>query len=626
MASQSTEFSSDGDVNWAEVLFDDESDDDFFEGFSLEEASESTRRRIERSEFLMAGLESGEFDPHNLEVEVSDVDSAEEEDSVIGDPKVGAYECPWLKDFDPPVAVGPIDFDPKATEFEIFMRLFDIEVVGILVDETNRYYRQVIESKGGVDSLPPCSSWRKWVPVTLEEMKAFLAIILYMGVVRMRAYDGYYSTDPLIDLRFFRSIMPRNRLTCLMSFFHAADNLSPEAQTDPCHKIRKVSEKLIALWQKNYYPGREVAVDETLCPFKGRSKHIHYVKSKPHKWGLKVWTMADSGSSYVCNWEFCPGGRNRPRGRPGPDDGEFSGEGTGYKVVMGLCKPFFDRGHHVYCDNFFTSTKLFQALAAQQVGACGTIRRDRRGQPLVVKQAKPKKGAPPHIHREEECLYVTWHDRREVRVLSTIHNSSTFRKTVRSKFHAGYMRQVDQPKAVFLYSQYMGGVDVSDQQLSYNMSQHRCMKWWKKLVLCNLLEVSFANCKVIWKALNKGSSAASHCKSDKFRLAVIHGMLEGFVRRSSIFARPALNPPFRLVERHFPTVNPARTPAGRQSTPDCEVCSDRTVRRCQTPWMCQECEVPMCVEPCFQRYHTLVRFKTTCRPNYHKFGNKSARK
>lgn len=199
-------------------------------------------------------------------------------------------------------------------------------------------------------------------------------------------------------------------------------------------------------------------------------------------------------------------------------------------------------------------------------------------------------------------------------VLSTVHNGSTFLKSVRSKFHDNHVRQVDHPKAIQLYTQYMGGVDSADQQVQYCVSQHRSLKWWKKIVICNLLEVTYCNSKIIWKSFHREKKF----DSTKFRLAVIRGLLDGFQPTNKKFMRPVSNPPMRLTMRHFVSLNPNFTPAGRRSSPDCEVCSDRSAKkRHQTQYMCLDCNIPLCAYPCFQRYHTLQNYKITCNPQLH---------
>ncbi|KAJ8305677.1 hypothetical protein KUTeg_016222, partial [Tegillarca granosa] len=85
-------------------------------------------------------------------------------------------------------------------------------------------------------------------------------------------------------------------------------------------------------------------------------------------------------------------------------------------------------GYHVYCDNYFTSPTLFQELASKQTGACGTLRVNRTCVPKEIKKAKLKKGDQLVVCRDDKLLYISWNDRRQVNLLTRIHNGSCFTK------------------------------------------------------------------------------------------------------------------------------------------------------------------------------------------------------
>ncbi|XP_021351253.1 piggyBac transposable element-derived protein 4-like [Mizuhopecten yessoensis] len=583
------------EAEFYELVGNSDSEDDEFMGFYPEDIGDEIGENFD----LDADIDLDDQELREIEQEVEN-----EMDREDRDPKHNAYFSPWLTEFSE--NSGPKHVE--GSESDIFLTLFNNEIIDILVTQTNLYYEQYITNLGGVENLKPHARARKWTDVTNSEMKAFIGIILYMGVVRLPGYDSYWNTDELISLKGFTVLMPRDRFLNILSFFHAADNSQEPPRDspnfDPTYKFSEVAKLLVSQWQHYYYPGRELSVDETLIPYKGRTKYLQYIPSKPHKWGLKTWTLAESSTGYVYNWVLYTG---KAAGDPT--------KGAAHRVVMNVTEPLLHKGHHLYCDNFFTSPSLFQDLEDNQTGACGTLRTNRIGVPNAVKTAKPKKGDLPVVVRQGNKLYICWHDKRQVNMLTTVHNGSTYTKTVRSKFHDGHVREVDHPRAIQLYTQHMGGVDVADQQTQYCVSQHRMLKWWKKLVICNLLEVTFCNSKIIWKSLNGGKKVSSM----KFRLAVIHGLLEGYEPTNKRFARPVNNPPSRLTEKHFPSMNPHMTAGGRRSTPDCAVCSDREQKkRHQTQFICLQCDTPLCVYPCFMRYHSMVYFKITCSPELHK--------
>ena len=68
--------------------------------------------------------------------------------------------------------------------------------------------------------------------------------------------------------------------------------------------------------------------------------------------------------------------------------------------------------------------------------------------------------------------------------------------------------------------------------------------------------------------------------------------------------RQSLQPAARLTEWHFP-ISLGKSPAGWLVQHECSVCSRKNGRkRKTTTYKCQECNLPMCIVPCFELYHT----------------------
>ncbi|KAG8237287.1 hypothetical protein J437_LFUL016200 [Ladona fulva] len=49
---------------------------------------------------------------------------------------------------------------------------------------------------------------------------------------------------------------------------------------------------------EKHKPSREFSIDEAMAAFKGRHYMKQYIKSKPTKWGFKIWVLA-SPQGYV---------------------------------------------------------------------------------------------------------------------------------------------------------------------------------------------------------------------------------------------------------------------------------------------------------------------------------------
>ena len=217
-------------------------------------------------------------------------------------------------------------------------------------------------------------------------MKAWIGLVILMGHTHLPSYSSYWSTAFLAKQPLFGKIMTRDRFLSILQFLHLCNNNedlpADHENHDRLHTIIEFMERvLIPLWQVAYYPGNEVAVDETLVAFKGRTTLMQYKPTKPHKWGLNVWTLADQ-HGYVYSWDLYAG---RIRGRGVENE-------LTYRVVTKLCRPIYDKGYHVFMDNYFSSPELFAELVRNQTGACGTLKLNRRGVPEELKTAKPATG------------------------------------------------------------------------------------------------------------------------------------------------------------------------------------------------------------------------------------------
>ena len=66
-------------------------------------------------------------------------------------------------------------------------------------------------------------------------------------------------------------------------------------------KVKLLHDCLITKFQARFYPGQELAVDETMVGFRGRFGAKQYMPQKPTKSRIKCFTRADSSTMYVLN-------------------------------------------------------------------------------------------------------------------------------------------------------------------------------------------------------------------------------------------------------------------------------------------------------------------------------------
>ena len=93
-----------------------------------------------------------------------------------------------------------------------------------------------------------------------------------------------------------------------------------------------------------------------------------YLPKKPTKRGFKIWVRADSRNGFFCDFEVYVGKSDDRREH-----------GLGGSVVMKLSETIAGKNHHIYCDNYFTSTHLLLELLDHKLYCCGTTNMSRRG-------------------------------------------------------------------------------------------------------------------------------------------------------------------------------------------------------------------------------------------------------
>ena len=73
--------------------------------------------------------------------------------------------------------------------------------------------------------------------------------------------------------------------------------------TDKLAPIRNVFESIISTFQMAYTPNEHIIIDEQLVLFRGTCLFHMFIKSKPGKYGIKLWVAADAKNFYACNMQ-----------------------------------------------------------------------------------------------------------------------------------------------------------------------------------------------------------------------------------------------------------------------------------------------------------------------------------
>ena len=231
-------------------------------------------------------------------------------------------------------SVGPKVTIPDSPS-DIFQLMFTPDPLQSIVEQSNFYAKEVMgEDKYGV-----------WVKITTEELKAYLGFCILMGINQLPALDDYWSTDPMLHYSPVADRITRDRFREMSRYLHFVGNATLTPRGSPGHdrlgKVRPVLDHLSSRFLDLYDPHREVAVDEAMIKFTGRSSLKQFMPLKPVKRGIKVWALADSHNGYFYRFQVYTGK-------------EGSGKKQlGQRVIKDLTNHLKGKHHHVFFDNFF---------------------------------------------------------------------------------------------------------------------------------------------------------------------------------------------------------------------------------------------------------------------------------
>ena len=496
----------------------------------------------------------------------------------------------------------------NADVLAIFELFFTVELLTILVTETNRYAKRFLDEK--LDTLGVFSRFRKWTETTVSEMRLFIAVIINMGLVKLADLQDYWSTDEIVSTPFFPGVMVRDRFLNILAFFHLNnnDNFIPrgEPDHDPLFKLGKPFLILCTKFHDVYYPHKEISIDEGVIPWRGNIRFRTYNPAKPDKYGIKSYDLCDSHNGYCCKYELYTGS----------DDSDPPSQfGKIYDLMMRLLDGYFHAGHNLYCDNFYTSPTLFLHLYNRRMGATGTMRL-RKGCPKALYKAKLKNKGDKKIMNNGPLVVMKYKDRKDVVVLSSVY--STKGVDVGRIDHVS-KQPIKRPGCIHKYNAFMGGVDRSDQMLKYEGLRRRHIKWWKK-VFFHVLSLTVSNACILYNSLQARPKRSHVLRRQLVGELVKKGADAICVEQTRGRPRAAGNVA-RLVGRHFPRkIKPTGTK--KNISRACVVCNPaerklacqdgRGVKRKragrESSYECRRCTVTLCVDPCFELYHTASDF------------------
>jgi hypothetical protein len=504
--------------------------------------------------------------------------------------------------------VSPLS-NPLPTSLDLFSRFFTEELWDLLVEETNRYAAENVGTTPGA---------RPWSDTTVPEIKAFVGMLMHMGVLKAPRLELYWQkTYRELETPGLAEIMPIRRFQQIWRFFHISNNANmiPRGQPgyDKLYRVRPLLDIITPLFESEYVTHQNCAIDEAMIPYKGRLGFKQYMKDKPTKWGIKVFVLADSHNGYVKRLQVYTG-----------KDVDAGSDAVGLctRVCLELLNGLENSGLCLYTDNYYTSPVLCKHLYNNGINSCGTCKTARKffPQDIVLKACVENRGKY-NWKSNGAVLCTSWVDKKTVNYVSTFHPARLpiplQPSMVQRTNELGTKLPVHCPPVQVDYQRYMRGVDRGDQLQTYYNLGRRSVKWWRR-VFFYIVEVAVMNSYV----LDRNVRPTDHAKVGwgkrdlyHFRLELTNLLIGGY-RGAKRIGRPRSLHNAQLgrlthSSRHWPLS------VGTKG--NCVVCLAKMNRqhlptrhnRHESRVKCKECDVYLCValgRDCFEKYHMVVDY------------------
>ena len=175
--------------------------------------------------------------------------------------------------------------------FDVFNTFFTDQILEQMSCETNRFCQKSKKYKQ--------NKYSKWKPTTPTEIKAFLSVVIVMGITKLPEIRYYWNNNSFCHVPWFSAIFTRGRFDAILNNLHLV-NSSDKAtnKEDKVHKLGDIHTKLNQSFHKAYSPKKELAADKQMASTKCRISFIQFMPKKPKIFGIRFWALCESKSGY----------------------------------------------------------------------------------------------------------------------------------------------------------------------------------------------------------------------------------------------------------------------------------------------------------------------------------------
>lgn len=461
---------------------------------------------------------------------------------------------------------GPINQAKLAkTPSECFGLMINDQILEIIVDSTNLFIHSISDRY---------KRERDCLPTDKVEIRSFLGLLILAGSTR----DGHRNLKDLwardgFGMEVFYSTMSLRRFEFLLRAIRF-DNIHDRAERRAADKLapfREVFDIFNKNCDSNYSLSEFTTIDEQLVAFRGRCPFRQFMKSKPAKYGIKIFTLTDAKMFYVKAMEVYVGNQ--------PIDSPYQQSNKPFDVVLRLSKSIHGSGRNITADNWFTSIPLVAELLKKKLTYVGTVRKDKRELPSEM-VSKEREENTSIFGFQDDMTIVSYSPakNRSVVLISSMHDDATVDPATGDQ---------QKPEIITFYNQTKSGVDVIDEKCGTYSTSRRCLRW-PLCLFYRILDIACINAQVIHLTNAVGRKTPRRLFLKELGMSLIKNQV---VKRASSKSLPkSLRTSVCKVARVEPP--PLRVAAPNTRT-RCTVCPRN--KDAKTKFQCEKCHAAMCL-------------------------------
>ena len=221
-----------------------------------------------------------------------------EQDNTNDEPnwvKIDSYKANFAK-FEGNPGPHP-SFIVNSSPLTIFEAFVTDDLVDLIVEQSNLFAVQYRKN----NIIKDRSRVKKWIPLVRNDIRLYIAFILYRGILWKPTNAMYFSTNSLFDTPLIRKVLSFDRLCLIEKFLHFVDNSCLPISFCKIAKIKPIYDYLVNKFKILYIPNKNISIDESLLLWKGHLSWKQYVPSKRSRFGMKSFALCESATGYIWN-------------------------------------------------------------------------------------------------------------------------------------------------------------------------------------------------------------------------------------------------------------------------------------------------------------------------------------